>query len=212
MNKNVIGLVVLFGMVAALAADVVVKNLVADPGFQHTSFESPRFYPRTPDGKPVPTTWVRHQINLPSEVNLNKDAKSVTMKGGKSLLHSSRFPVKAGQSYTVSLKVQGKGKVSIETLWWQKGHRLADGEGLPVPHRTVAVKPVTLDDETKVISGVDTPSPKANEAYIRIVVEDGTVTVSEPSVTQMKESPSDSPARRPSPAGSNPSAAKGATR
>ena len=45
-------------------------------------------------------------------------------------------------------------------------------------------EPVTLDGETKVISGVDTPSPGADEAYIRIVVEDGTVTVSEPSVAE----------------------------
>ena len=184
MKKSVIGLAVLFGMVAAMADDDIAANLVPDPGFSHTSFESPRFYPRTPDGKPVPTTWVRHQINLPSEVNLNKDANSVSMKGGKSFLHSSRFPVKAGQSYAVSLKVEGKGKVSIETLWWKKDHGLADGKGLPVPHRTVAVEPVTLDDEAKVISGVDTPSPGADEAYIRIVVEDGTVTVSEPSVAE----------------------------
>lgn len=107
MSKRVIGLAVLFGMVAAMVAADVAGNLVPDPEFRHTSLESPRFYPRTPDGKPVPTTWVRHQTILPSEVRLNKDRNSVAMKGGKSFLHSSRFPVKAGQSYRMTLKVEG---------------------------------------------------------------------------------------------------------
>jgi hypothetical protein len=95
--------------------------------------------------------------------------------------------VKPGQSYNISLKVEGKGTVSIETLWWKKSHSAIRGKGLPDPHRTIAVKPLELNNETKVITGVATTSKGADEGYIRIVVEDGTVTVSEPSVTEIKE-------------------------
>ena len=187
MSKSVIGVAVLFGMAAVMVAADVAQNLVPDTGFRHTSFESPGFYPRTPDGRPVPTTWVRHRVIRPGDVRLNRDRNSVTMKGGKSFLHSSRFPVKAGQSYSISLKAEGKGKVSIQALWWKRHNNVGRGKGLPVPHKTIALEPLTLDNETKLISAVATASPGADAAYVRVIVEDGTITVSEPSVTASAE-------------------------
>ena len=85
------------------------------------------------------------------------------------------------KKYNISVKAQGKGKVSVECLWWTRYDD--DGIGMAKPHRTFAVKATELKDETRDITGQDTAPKEAKRAYIRIVVEEGTITVSNPSVT-----------------------------
>jgi len=156
---------VLFGLAAGAAMVTNAQdNLLPDPEFKQADF------------KPLAekTTWRWYQINAPSEAKV--EGAAVSMTGGKTFLHSSRFAVTPDQSYQISLKAQGKGKVSIESLWWA-----ADGS-MTKPHRTFAVKPMDVTEAAQDVAGADTAPKEAKEAYIRVVVEEGTVTVSAPKV------------------------------
>jgi len=171
-RKMLFGAVVCTGLAvtAALAAEKT-GNLVADPSFKQADF--------APLAKE--TTWLWYQIVAPSEAKLDKDKAAVTMTGGKTFLHSAAFDVTAEKKYNISVKAQGKGKIYIECLWWTRYDD--DGIGMAKPHRTFAVEATEIGDETKKIAGQDTAPKEAKRAYIRVVVEEGTVTVSAPSVT-----------------------------
>jgi hypothetical protein len=85
---KVIGWAVAFAIVTVVVDAAVAQNLIYAPAFQSTNFQSAHFYPRDKNGKSLPTTWVRHRVVLPSEVNLDgKDG--ATMKGARhfSTLH-----------------------------------------------------------------------------------------------------------------------------
>lgn len=155
---------------AALAADQA-GNLVKDAAFKQADFEP----------LAEKTTWLWYQIVAPSEAKLDKAKGTVALTGGKTFLHSSAFDVAPEKKYTISVKAQGKGKISVECLWWTRYDD--DGIGMAKPHRTFAVEATELKDETRDISGQDTAPTDAKRAYIRVVVEEGTVTVSNPSVT-----------------------------
>ena len=172
MNRKLTLVVAFAGATVGLSAtsQLHAQNLVPDPGFKQADF-SPE---AAIENK---TTWLWYQIVAPSEATLDKAKGAVTMKGGKTFLHSSRFKVAAGKSYHVAVKAQGTGKVSLEYLWWT-----ADG-GMTKPHRTIPVKQAELKDATQALEGADKAPEGAAEAYIRIVVEEGTVTISEPNVT-----------------------------
>ena len=143
------------------------ENLIADPGFKKANFE-----PLAED-----TTWLWYQIEAPSEAEIVEDASAVKMTGGKTFLHSSRFKVEPGKNYQTQLTAEGKGKASVEFLWWTEDGGMAD------PHRTIPIEPVEIKEGKQKLEGADTAPEKAAEAYIRVVVEAGTVTVSEPTVT-----------------------------
>lgn len=147
----------------------IADNLVKDAEFQEVDF-SPKAI-RT-------STWVTYIIEMPSETTLDKDKKAVTMKGGKTFLHSSKFDVEAGKKYEISFKADGKGTVSAETLWWDK-----DG-GMANPHRGIPIKPTQVDGSQE-LKGTDTAPKDAATCYIRLVVEKGTVTCSAPNVTKV---------------------------
>lgn len=147
------------------------SNCVPDPQFSKADFK-----PLCPK-----TTWRSYIIASPSKTVLNKKAKSITLSGGKTFLHSSKFPVEPGTKYTYKLQVKGSGKVSVQTLWWTKDDGMAD------PHRTFSIKAVELKNATETITGTDTAPKNAARAYIRIVVENGTVTVSNLKVTKSSQ-------------------------
>lgn len=155
---------------ALALSDAEPANLVPDPKFANADF------------KPLAekTTWQSHQIETPSSVELDKGKESVAVTGGKTFLHSSVLDVKEGETYECSVQAQGKGKVSIECLWWAKYGD--DGIEMTKPHRTVAAEPVEVGDQAKAVSGKSQAPAGAKKAYIRIVVEGGTVTVSSPKV------------------------------
>lgn len=142
------------------------ENLIKD-----AKFEKADFAPLAEN-----TAWRWYQIAAPSEVKLDKAKGTVTMTGGKTFLHSALAGVTPAGKYRMGLKAEGKGKVSIESLWWS-----ADG-GMAKPHRTIPVKPVELKGEAKTLTGEDTAPEGAAMLYIRVVVEEGTITVSSPAV------------------------------
>lgn len=148
------------------------KNLLPDAKFKKADLD--------PLADPDKTTWCWYVIEVPSEATRDKKKKSVTLKGGKTFLHSSAFDVVAGQAYEMELTAEGEGKVSIESLWWTRYDK--DGIGQASPHRTWAVKPVEIKGEQKLIAGTDTAPEGAKQVYIRIVVESGTITISKPGV------------------------------
>ena len=146
------------------------QNLVPDPNFREADF-APQ---AAMESK---TRWLWYQIVAPSEATLDKGQGTATMKGGKTFLHSSRFKITSGKSYKVSVKAQGTGKVSLEYLWWT-----ANG-AMTKPHRTTAVKQAELKEAAQRLEGTYAAPEKAAEAYIRMIVEDGTITLSAPTVT-----------------------------
>jgi len=164
-RKLAFGAMALAGLAAsaAMAAD----NLVPDPDFKKVQFEPPTYE----------SSWVPYQINSPYEAKLDAAAGKITLTGGKTFLHSSKFAVSAGKAYAIGLQAEGKGKVSVECLWWT-----ADG-GMTEPHRTIPVEPVELKGEPKALEGKATAPTNAATLYIRAVVEDGTITLAKPVVT-----------------------------
>jgi hypothetical protein len=145
-------------------------NLVPDPKFANADF------------KPLAekTTWLSHQIETPSSAEVDKGNESVAVTGGKTFLHCSVFDVKEGETYECSVQAKGKGKVSIECLWWARHGD--DGIEMTKPHRTPVAEPVEVGDQAKTVSGKSQAPPGAKKMYIRIVVEAGTVSVSSPKV------------------------------
>ncbi len=168
----VVSAVIICGATAARAAS---KNLVPDPGFQKADFA------------PLvdKTTWRWHPIAAPSEAALDKAKKEVKLTGGKTFLHSPVFDVTPGHAYEIKVKAEGAGKVSIQCLWWTvyKG----DDIGMASPHCTMPQNPVALDNEAKTFDVLDGAPKDATRAYIRVIVEEGAVTISEPSVTPSAE-------------------------
>jgi hypothetical protein len=152
----------------AMISAVFAANLVPDPEFKKADF------------KPLPkdTTWLWYQISAPSKAELLKGR--VSMTGGKTFLHSSAFDVEPGKKYEVSLKASGKGQVSVEFLWWETYNDM--GIKQAEPHRTIPVEPTEIKGGEKELKGAGTAPKKAKRAYIRVVVEKGSVTVSNPKV------------------------------
>jgi hypothetical protein len=170
MRGLTIGLALLVVSFVGMAAALADGNALPDPKFSNAHFAP----------LAEKTTWLSYVIESPSTTKLDKKTNSVTMTGGKTFLHSSKFAVEPKAKYSYKLTVKGTGTVSIQTLWWTKDDAMAK------PHRTFSVKKVVLKNgETKTITGTDTASANAAKAYIRIVVEKGTVTVSQPVVTKL---------------------------
>lgn len=169
MKSVVLSLLRISLVVALFAASVAHgKNLIADPQFVEVDFESPHYQRATELG----FKWLRHQVRLPSEAE--KSGSEITLKGGVTFLHSARFAVVPGTEYKAVVTVKGKGKVRLELLWWGKG---------VTTHRSIAVETTEIDTTApETISGVVTAPDNAAEAYLRIAVEDGSVTVSAPEV------------------------------
>lgn len=163
MLRTIAGVFVCVALATGMGA--AADNLVPDPEFKEADFTT----------MPEEYTWIYYQIAGPSSVE--KGDGQVTLTGGRSFLHSAAFDVEPGREYEVSVQAEGQGKVSIEMLWWQRHTRLSIA--MADPHRTIPVEPTEVDGE-QTVSGVATASPDAKRAYIRFVVEDGTVTLSEP--------------------------------
>ncbi len=146
------------------------RNLVPDPAFAEADLSR----------LATETTWRVYQIAAPSSAVVDKDTASVALEGGKTFLHSSAFTVEPGTSYRIQITGRGDGVVSVELLWWTR----YDDEGIAMakPHRTYAIKAKKLTGKEAVLTGTDTAPKDALRAYIRIVAENGTVTVSKPSV------------------------------
>jgi len=81
---KVISWAVAFAIVIAMVDAAVAQNQIYAPAFQSTNFQSARFYPRDENGKSLPTTWVRHRVVLPTEVNLDG-------KGGATMKRARLF-------------------------------------------------------------------------------------------------------------------------
>ncbi|MFN2352880.1 MAG: hypothetical protein ABR497_13160, partial [Kiritimatiellia bacterium] len=126
MKTSKIKLTVLGIMIAGgiLAASASAANLINDPGFKQTKFS-----PLQSD-----SSWFWYQINGPSGAEVDPGAGTITLTGGKTFLHSTRFPVKPGKQYNISVQAKGSGKVSFECLWWK-----AQG-GMAEPHRTIPLE------------------------------------------------------------------------
>jgi len=155
----------------SLCAFAAAQNLIPDPQFKKFDYDPTKHLETWKE------RWIPYQIKAPSEWKLDAGKAAVEMKGGETFLHSPRFPVKPGQKLSISVMAQGTGKVSVQCLYWTEDGGMAD------PHRTIPIEPVELKGKSQKVAGTDTVSEKAVEAYIRIVVQDGTVTVSQPVVT-----------------------------
>ena len=171
MSRNLVRTFVFATLLGVLfAASASAKNMIPDPDFKKFA-EGP-----IPQADAWKKHWIPFQIMGPSQWKVQPDAGAVELKGGKTFLHSPRFKVEVGQKLTLALTAKGKGKVSIQCLYWTAEGGMAD------THRTVVVKPVKVEGKKKDLQGTDTVPEGAAEAYIRIVVEDGTLTVSDPTV------------------------------
>ncbi len=158
-------------LAGAAVAQEKPANLLPDPVFAEVNL----------DPLAEKTTWIWHEIVLPSEARVDEQAKSMTLIGGKTFLHSGTFDVQPGASYAITLKAAGTGKVSVECLWWKRYEEAAIE--MTEPHRTISRTPVEVTAEGIKVDVHDTAPEGATKAYIRIVVEGGEVTLSEPSVT-----------------------------
>jgi len=143
------------------------QNLIPDPAFKAANF----------DPLAEESSWWYYQIVLPSSAEKQGDA--VTLEGGKTFLHSSPFAVEAGKTYAVQLSASGTGKLSIEILWWAE-YGEETGAKMASPHRVVLVEPKAVMGDMKAFKGEAAAPEGATAAYIRIVAEDGTVTVTSP--------------------------------
>jgi hypothetical protein len=158
-------------LAGAAVAQEKPANLLPDPAFADVNL----------DPLAEKTSWIWHQIVLPSEASADKQAKSMTLSGGKTFLHSGTFDVKPGASYAITLRAAGTGKVSVECLWWKRYEQAAIE--MTEPHRTIPRTPVEVTADGIKVDVRDTAPEGAAKAYIRIVVEEGEVTLSEPNVT-----------------------------
>jgi len=169
MLQGTAAIVLFLGLVWSAAAGP--QNLIPDPQFKNFDYDPLKHR------EVWKQRWIPYQIKAPSEWKLDAGKQAVELKGGQTFLHSPRFAVTAGKKLSVAVTAEGSGKVSVQFLWWKE-----DG-GMTEPHRTIPVEPVEVKGASQRITGTDTAPEGAAEAYIRIVVEEGTVTVSQPEVT-----------------------------
>jgi len=149
-------------------------NLIPDPAFKKFGYDP------TKHREVWKERWIPHQIKTPSEWKLDGGKAAVELKGGETFLHSPRYAVKPGQKFSIAVTAEGKGTLSVQCLWWT-----AEGD-MAQPHRTIPIEPVELKGDSQRVEGTDTAPEGASEAYIRIVVQDGTITVSQPEVKLAK--------------------------
>lgn len=150
------------------------QNHISDPTFSNFDYDPAKHQETWKE------RWIPHQIKAPSEWKADAAKGTVELTGGETFLHSPYFVAKPGQKLAISVMAEGKGHVSVECLWW------TDDGGMADPHRTIPIEPVELTGDSQRVSGVATVPEEAGQAYIRIVVRDGTVTVSKPEVTVAK--------------------------
>jgi len=148
------------------AAETGAPNLLPDPGFERAVLA-----PDSWEG-----TWLWYRLAGPSAATLDKPKGAVTLTGGRTLLHSSRFEVEPETFYRISVDARGTGEVSVECLWWDKNR------GIVRPHRTVAAKPVAVAAETEAVTGDVESPPHAHGCTVRIAVANGTVEIWRPVV------------------------------
>ena len=170
----VVSLLAAGALMPALAAGA--DNLVPDPKFERADFATrPHYQAVVEKGLP----WIFHIIEQTGNCDVVKDGAAVTISGGKTFLHSSRFKVEPGVQYEVGLTVLGgNAEVSLEILWWPGS-------------RDIAVEPLRPEGATeqkpRTISGVVTAPEGADEAYLRIAVKDGSIKATSPSVSVFKK-------------------------
>lgn len=155
-------------VILSLTSTAQGENLVPDPEFKEVDFESPHYQRYVEEG----FKWIFHAVETPAEAT--KEEGAVKLKGGMAFLHSSRFDVEPGQDYTASVKAAGRGEVRLDFLWF--GSEVEE-------RRSIALETTKVNDSDPVeLSGSATAPEGAREAYLRIAVSKGTVTVSSPSV------------------------------
>ena len=125
-------------------------NLVPDPKFK--------------------SQWSQFDIVRPCQVKLS-DGKA-HLSGGTVFLHSRLFDAPPAVQLMVEATVQGQGTAAVEILWW-------DRSGLPAkPHRSSSKKRST--DRSSKISFLIRSPQTAVKAQVRLVVQGGEVTFSNP--------------------------------
>lgn len=105
--------------------------------------------------------------------------------GGKVFLHSDYFDVEPGQTYEIHLTAEGDGRISTGLLWWTESDR--GTRGWAEPHWTQMDDPVASSSEPSEVRATFEAPENAAQAYVRLVVTDGTVTIRDVSVTPTSE-------------------------
>lgn len=126
--------------------------------------------------------WNFHEIVLPVTYDVDqkgaragKNSLKLACKKGKGFMHSGAFAVKPKKQYAVAAWIKGKGKVSLELLWWKK---YSDDEiEMCKHHRDIVVKPTPAAGEWQRIVARVTAPEDAAKAYVRIVGEEADVWV-----------------------------------
>jgi hypothetical protein len=126
--------------------------------------------------------WHFYVIEAPAEVQYAKG--QATLTGGKAFLHSSVFKVEAGKDYQISLEAKGDGKVSVGLMWWKAYGD--DGVSTADPHWTRIEEPTKVCESGHTVKATFKASPEATRAYLRLVVTEGSVTVSDLNVVEVK--------------------------
>jgi hypothetical protein len=143
-----------------------IAQLLAQPPADLDIVERQRLWP-----------WIAHEIELPATAAFAPPA--VTLTGGVVFLHSAAFDVEPGQAIEVRFHARGSGQVTAGFTWWQINNdevaRRAD------PHLTLMPEPVQPGDG-RVVTFQATVPASARRAYLRIVVRQGEVVVSDPIV------------------------------
>ena len=165
MKTNLIAAVVLLLMLDPAAAE---DNLLPDPAFAQGE-----------------ETWPAYVLEMPSVhsfIPAKDDAPAaVRLSGGRTFLHSSRFPVQGGRTYRLSFDARGDGKVWPGFLWWGEGFSMVQ------PHWTRPEEGLAVDDLWKCYA-VEFPAPEAStEAYVRFEVKQGAVRLASVRVSECPE-------------------------
>ena len=151
------------------SAPVHGENMIPDPQFKKFDYSPVEHREEWKE------YWRSYQIEKPGKWSAKAGAAEIT--GGKTFVHSPYFGVEPGQTLQIRLSASGDGKVGVQCLYWT-----AEG-GTAKKHRTIPIEVTAVKEEKSTLQGTDTVPEEAAEAYIRIVVEGGTVSVSEPKVT-----------------------------
>ena len=123
--------------------------------------------------------WTFYEIVLPvadvvdkKEGHASATCLKLETKKGKGFLHSAAFDVSAGTTYELSGWVKGKGKASLEFLWWVK---YSDDEIEMCKHHQDIVPPVQASDKWERTAKLFTAPEGATKAYVRLVGEEADV-------------------------------------
>jgi hypothetical protein len=125
--------------------------------------------------------WRWDPIQLPNEVQMNNDG-SATMTGRKGFLRSPRFPTRRDTtvSYQVSAEVHGKGRLRIETIWWDEKGRPAS------PHVEIILSGHVLAEQPARIEALAHPGGNAAFGQVRYIQDsdsdDGLLVLRQPAV------------------------------